>query len=82
MSSSFLKFKGKIGHPTILAYPEFILQFILHTDVSDQAIGAVLSQERDGKEYVISLWSRHLDKSERNYSTIEREALAAIASLK
>ena len=55
---------------------------MLYTDTSDQVIGAVLSQERDGKEYVISFWSRCLDKSERNYLTIEREALVAIASLK
>ena len=79
---AFETLKQKLVTPPILAYPDFTRPFILQTDASDQAIGAVLSQEREGQEHVISYWSRRLDKSERNYSTIEREALAAISALK
>ena len=68
--------------PPILAYPDFTLPFLLHTDASANTIGAVLSQTQDGNECVISYWSRQLNKSERNYSTIEREALAAVAAIK
>lgn len=54
----------------------------MHTDASDTAMGGVLSQVQDGQERVISYWSRQLHKAERNYSTIEREALAMVSAIK
>ena len=52
------------------------------TDASGTAIGTVLSQDVEGEEKVIAYWSRQLNKAERNYSTTEREALAAVAAIK
>ena len=46
------------------------------------ALGGVLCQSHNGQERVICYWSRQLSKAERNYSTIEREALAAVAAIK
>ena len=46
------------------------------------AIGGVLGQIQHNKEVVISHWSRQLTKAERNYSAIEREALAAVSTIK
>ena len=42
----------------------------------------MLSQHQNGQEIVISYWSRQLTKPERNYSTIEREALAVVGAIK
>jgi len=52
----------------VLAYPQAEgSEFILDTDASAYAIGAVLSQVQDGKGRVIAYGSRCLDKPERNY---------------
>ena len=51
-------------------------------DASDKAIGRVLSQLCNGQDRVIAYWSRQLSKAECNYSTIKREALAAVGAIK
>lgn len=43
-----------------LAHPNFQEPFILDTDASDIAIGAVLSQKINGQEYVTAYASRTL----------------------
>ena len=69
-------------NPPILAFPDFTQQFVLYTDASHSGIGAVLSQSQGGEELVIAYWRRQLQKAERNYSTSEREASAAVAAIK
>ena len=80
--NAFVSLKQKLTTPPILAYPQFNHPFIVATDASGTAIGAVLSQDVEGEEKVIAYWSWQLNKAERNYSTIEREALAAVAAIK
>ena len=79
---AFDKLKYCLITPPVLSFPDFTQEFIVHTDASDTAIGGVLSQVQDGHERVISYWSRQLQKSERRYSTIEREALAVVSAVK
>jgi len=53
--------------PPILAYPRFDLPFVLHTDASNEGLGAVLYQEQCGKLRVIAYGSRTLTPAEKNY---------------
>ncbi|CAH8556952.1 unnamed protein product [Dicrocoelium dendriticum] len=58
-------------------------QFILDTDASDKAIGAVLSQlGSDGVERVVAYCSRSLSPRERNYCTTRKEMLALVYFIK
>ena len=62
----------------ILAYPNATDIFILDTDASGTAIGAVLSQLQDGDEKVISYGSYVLTPEQRKYCVTRRELLAVI----
>lgn len=67
----------------ILRYPDFNKQFILETDASDYALGAVLSQKfEDNKEHPIAYASRTLNDTEVNWSATEKELAAIVWAVK
>ena len=74
---SFVTMKENLIQPKNLQYPDFSQEFTITVDASDTAAGAVLSQERNGKDEPISFASRGFTQGEKNKSTIEKE-LAAI----
>ncbi|KAL6470998.1 hypothetical protein MHYP_G00196480 [Metynnis hypsauchen] len=61
------KLVDKLTNPPILAYPDFDLPFVLHTDASSEGLGAVLYQSQGGKLQVIGYGSRTLSPAEKKY---------------
>ena len=66
----------------LLQYPDFTKPFVLTTDASSEALGAILCQGPIGQDLPIAHASRTLDKAERNYSTTEKELLAIVWACK
>ena len=63
-------------HAPILAFPDYKLPFILHTDSSTEGLGAVLYQKQEGKLRVTAYASRSVTKTESNYPTHKLEFVA------
>ncbi|GFS91361.1 retrovirus-related Pol polyprotein from transposon opus [Trichonephila clavipes] len=80
-NDTFNKLKDALTSAPVLTYPEIGKQFILDTDASHERIGAVLSQERDGQERVITYFSKCLSEPERNYCVTWKEPLAIVKAV-
>lgn len=78
---SFDTLKSCMMKPPVLQYPDFSKEniFLLQTDASNYAVGAILSNG-DGRP--IAYASRNLNKAEKNYPTIEKELLAIVWAVK
>ena len=78
---AFTTLKERLTHTPVLQYPQFhsaASQFVVYTDASDVGLGAILEQDNR----VIAYASRVLNKSERNYSVIQKECLAVVYATK
>lgn len=73
---TFNKCKILLTSSHVLQYPDFSKPFILTTDASKFALGAVLSQGPVGQDRPVAFASRTLTKTEESYSVIEKELLA------
>ena len=81
--ASFESLKATLKAAPILVYPDFDKEFVLYTDASNLAIGAILAQlDENGVDHPIAYASRVLNKHERNYSVTEKECLAVIFAVK
>ena len=58
---------GYLTRPPIMAYPDYTQPYIVHTDASNDGLGAILYQKQDGKMRVIAYASRTLTPAEKNY---------------
>eukprot|EP00731_Ephydatia_muelleri_P034653 Em0070g9a len=80
--SAFNRLKDCLCCEPILRSPDFSLPFVLQTDASGRAIGAVLSQVGgDDEEHPVAYYSRKLLPREEKYSTVEKECLAIILGI-
>ena len=62
----------------LLAYPDFSKPFAVHTYTSDYQLGAVIIQ--DGEP--IAFFSQKLNDAQTRYTTIEKELLGIVETLK
>ncbi len=75
----FLQLKQALISAPVLAYADFQKSFVLEIDASHSGLGAVLSQEHEGKLRPVAFASRGLRPSEKNmqnYSSMKLEFLA------
>ena len=77
-AKAFTQMKAVIAKDTLLAYPDHNKKFIIETDASDYQLGGRIMQ--DGKD--IAFYTRKLNSAQRNYSTIEKELLGIVETLK
>ena len=83
MQTAFEELKVKLTSAPVLSYPDYAKQFVVSTDASSRAVGAVLSQaDENGRDHAIIYASRALSAAESNYSAFKREVLGVIFALK
>ena len=75
--TAFEEIKVKLTTPPVLRRADTALPYVLQTDWSQNAIGAVLAQEdSEGHEHPVSYASKILKGPELNYSATEGECFA------
>ena len=80
--NSFELLKVALCFALLLVYPNFVVSFLLQTDTSRDAIGAILSQIINGQEKIVAYASRCLSKSEKKYGINNKEGLPVIFGVK
>ncbi len=66
----------------MLIAPDYNKPFIVGVDASDTAMGAALMQEADGLERPVCYLSRKLNKHQKRYAIVEKEALALLTAVR
>ena len=81
--SAFEALKAALKVAPVLVYPDYDKEFLLYTDASGVAIGAILAQlDNEGHNHPVAYTSCILTKHEKNYSVTEKECLAFIYAMK
>ncbi|SJL18814.1 uncharacterized protein ARMOST_22415 [Armillaria ostoyae] len=70
-----------MAEDVILAILNATGRFRVEADASNGAVGAVLSQEQDGKWRLVAFMSKALTATERNYEIYDKELLAIMLAL-
>ena len=82
-SVAFDTLKNSLIKSTTLAYPDFNKPFILDTDCSGTAMGAILAQENvDKEEQPIAYFSKNLNNAQKNYPITKQEMCAMVEAIR
>ena len=79
---NFEELKRKLAAEPTTCLPDLNHLFIVASDASNLATGAVLLQEVDGQRRIVDFMSRTFNETEKRYSSIEQEATAILWALK
>ena len=79
---AFSKCKTALSEASMLVLYDPSKELILSVDSSSFGVGAILSQIENGEERPIAFESATLNQSQRNYSQLDKEALAIIFGVK
>ena len=79
--TAFIDLKKAITSALVLILPDENSPFHVECDTSEYALGAVLSQECDGKWHPVAFLSKAMTDTERNYEIYNKELLAVMTSL-
>ena len=80
-NSAFLQLKVALAIAPVLLLPEFEKQFIVTTDASDVAVGAILEQDHGRGLQTIAFASRKLNSTKMRHSAYEHELLGIVWAL-
>ena len=85
-NAAFLALKEAVTQAPLLRHVDPSLPFILETDASDFALGAVLSQpeslDPDSPVHPVAFYSRKLIDAECNYTVHDKELLAIVDAMR
>jgi len=81
--AAFDSLKLKFTSSPVLIYPNRELPFVVETDSSNFAVGAVLSQKspKDNHLHPVAFFSRSLTGAERNYPIYDKELFVIVSAL-
>ena len=78
---AFNRLKLALTTAPVLRLPDFERQFVVTTDASDAAVGAILEQDFGNGLQPVAFASRKLNDAEMRYSAYERELLGIVWAL-